>query len=384
MPIRILAPEVANQIAAGEVVERPASAVKELIENSLDAGATDIRVEVREGGRRLLRVQDDGCGIPAAEASLAFQRHATSKIVSADDLDHIATLGFRGEALASIAAVAHATLLTRSAAEDAGTLIRMVEGREVERSAHGMPPGTVVTVEHLFANVPARLKFLKQPATEAAHIQQVITRYALAYPERRFSLVTDGKLLFQSTGSGKLYDVLVKVYGLEMAKQMIEVGAGERGGRAEERGSGGAEERGKEERGERGRGFGSPAQPFTHSPRHPITHSPVLSLAHSCHRLHRRAGHASQPSRLYHALRQPPLVPGYVDRLCRDPGVPYAAAHRALSGRSGLHRARPRRCRCQRASHQGRGALPRGQCALRGGATRGATGAGRSGAGARR
>lgn len=223
MPIRILAPEVANQIAAGEVVERPASAVKELIENSLDAGATDIRVEAREGGRRLLRVQDDGAGIPAAEAGLAFQRHATSKIVSADDLSHITTLGFRGEALASIASVAQVTLLTRTPEADAGALIRMAEGREVERGLVGMPPGTVVTVEHLFANVPARLKFLKLPATEAAQIQQVVTRYALAYPERRFSLVTDGKLVFQSTGNGKLYDVLAKVYGLEMARGMLPV-----------------------------------------------------------------------------------------------------------------------------------------------------------------
>ncbi len=223
MSIHILSPEVANQIAAGEVVERPASAVKELIENSLDAGAIDIRVEVREGGRRLIRVQDDGCGIPAAEAALAFERHATSKIDSADDLSHLTTLGFRGEALASIASVAQVSLLTHTRDEAAGTLIRMAEGREVERSLHGAPPGTSVTVEHLFANVPARLKFLKQPATEAAHIQQIVTRYALAYPERRFGLVSDGKLLFQSTGSGKPYDVLLKVYGSEMAREMLPI-----------------------------------------------------------------------------------------------------------------------------------------------------------------
>lgn len=224
MPIHILPPDLANQIAAGEVVERPASAVKELIENSLDAAATDIRVEVREGGRRLIRVQDDGSGIPAAEAPLAFQRHATSKIASAADLERITTLGFRGEALASIASVAHVGLLTRTRAEEAGTYIRVVEGREVERTLRGTPAGTLVTVEHLFANVPARLKFLKQPATEAAHIQQVVTRYALAYPERRFSLVSDGRLVFQSTGSGQLYDVLAKVYGLDVARQMAAVG----------------------------------------------------------------------------------------------------------------------------------------------------------------
>ncbi len=221
MPIRVLAPEVANQIAAGEVVERPASAVKELIENSLDAGATEIRVEVREGGRRLIRVQDDGCGIPADEVRMAFLRHATSKLSTTEDLGHLTTLGFRGEALASIASVAQVTLLTRTAQSDAATLVRVAEGREVEHSLAGAPVGTTVTVEHLFANVPARLKFLKQPTTEAAHIQQVVTRYALAYPERRFSLISDGKLLFQATGTGKLYDVLVKVYGLDFARQMI-------------------------------------------------------------------------------------------------------------------------------------------------------------------
>ncbi len=226
MPIHVLAPEVANQIAAGEVVERPASAVKELIENSLDAGATDIRVEIREGGRRLIRVQDDGCGIPAAEAALAFERHATSKLSTADDLNHLTTLGFRGEALASIASVAQVALLTRARAEETGTLIRMAEGRAIGSEPRGGPPGTQVTVEHLFANVPARLKFLKQPATEAAHIQQIVTRYALAFPERRFNLVSDGKLLFQSTGSGKLYDVLVKVYGLEMAREMLQIANG--------------------------------------------------------------------------------------------------------------------------------------------------------------
>lgn len=224
MPIRILPPQVANQIAAGEVVERPASVVKELIENSLDAGATDIRVEIREGGRRLISVQDDGCGIPASEVSLAFQRHATSKIASAEDLNRITTLGFRGEALASIAAVAQVTLLARARDESVGTLLRMADGREVAREPHGMPPGVSVTVEHLFASLPARLKFLKQPATEAAHIQQVLTRYALAYPERRFSLVSDGRLVFQTSGSGKLYDVLVKVYGLEMAREMLRIG----------------------------------------------------------------------------------------------------------------------------------------------------------------
>jgi DNA mismatch repair protein MutL len=221
MSIQILPPDVANQIAAGEVVERPASVVKELLENSVDAGGTDIRVEVRDGGRRLIRIQDNGCGIAAADTAALFQRHATSKISSARDLDHLTTLGFRGEALASIGSVAQVSLLTRTADEEAGMLVRIAAGQNMIREPHGAPPGTSVTVEHLFANVPARFKFLKQAATETGHIFQIVTRYALAYPELRFGLVTDGKLAFQSTGSGKLYDVLVKVYGLDMAKPML-------------------------------------------------------------------------------------------------------------------------------------------------------------------
>jgi DNA mismatch repair protein MutL len=224
MPIHILEPQVAAQIAAGEVIERPASVVKELVENSIDAGASEVRVEIREGGRRLIRVHDDGSGIPAAEAPLAFQRHATSKITALDDLDRLTTLGFRGEALASIAAVAEVTLLTRWRDEEVGALLRMADWVEAAREPRGAPPGTVVTVENLFANMPARLKFLKQPATETGLIHQIVTRCALAYPERRFSLVSDGRMLFQSTGSGKLYDALLRVYGLEMVKQMLPVG----------------------------------------------------------------------------------------------------------------------------------------------------------------
>jgi DNA mismatch repair protein MutL len=171
----------------------------------------------------LIRVQDNGCGIPTSETRLAFERHATSKIVSLDDLDRLTTLGFRGEALASIAAVAHVTLLTRAVGEEVGALVRIDEGREMAFEPRGAPPGAVVTVEHLFANLPARLKFLKQPATEAGHIQQIVTRYALAFPERRFNLVSDGRLIIQTSGSGKLHDVLLKVYGLDMARQMLPI-----------------------------------------------------------------------------------------------------------------------------------------------------------------
>lgn len=230
MPIRVLPPEVASRIAAGEVVERPASAVKELVENSLDAGASEIRIEVREGGRRLIRVVDDGAGIPAAEAALAFERHATSKLTSANDLEHIATLGFRGEALASIASVAQVTLLTRHADEPTGTQIRVDGGHLVSQEARGAPPGTAIVVENLFYNVPARLKFLRQPATEAGAIAATVRNFALAFPERRFSLTSDSRLVFRSTGSGRLEDVLVKVYGLEKTRQMAPIEHGEAGG----------------------------------------------------------------------------------------------------------------------------------------------------------
>ena len=225
MSIRVLPPEVASRIAAGEVVERPASAVKELVENSLDAGADEIRVEVKEGGRRLVRVVDNGQGIPAAEAALAFERHATSKLRSADDLEHIATLGFRGEALASIASVAQVTLLTRHISEEVGSQLRVEGGHLLSQEAKGAPPGTVVTVENLFYNVPARLKFLRQPATESGHIADVVQRFAMAFPDRRFSLVSDGRLVFQSTGSGRLHDVLVKVWGLDAGRQLAPVGS---------------------------------------------------------------------------------------------------------------------------------------------------------------
>lgn len=225
MTIVILPPDVVGKIAAGEVIERPASTAKELIENSLDAGASDIRVEIREGGRRLLRVIDDGCGIPRAEVELAVARHATSKLRTADDLLHITTLGFRGEALNSIAAVSQMTILTRSAAEETATQLRLEGGLVAARESRGAPPGTIITVENLFFNVPARLAFLRQPQTEAGHIADMVARYAQAFPERRFSLVSDGRLLFQSTGNGSLPDVLAKVHGLEVAREMIPAGA---------------------------------------------------------------------------------------------------------------------------------------------------------------
>jgi DNA mismatch repair protein MutL len=225
MPIQLLAHDVAAKIAAGEVVERPSNVAKELIENSLDAGATEIKVEIREGGQRLLRVTDNGCGIPAAEAPLAFARHATSKLVAAEDLYALHTFGFRGEALYSIAAVSHLTLTTRAREDAFGTQLRLEGGNIVSQGRAGTPVGTIVNVEQLFYNVPARQKFLRKAATEAGNISAVVQHYALAYPDRRLSLIVDGRLVFQSSGSGDLYDVLVKVYGLENARQMVPVGA---------------------------------------------------------------------------------------------------------------------------------------------------------------
>jgi DNA mismatch repair protein MutL len=221
MPIRVLPANLVSQIAAGEVVERPASVVKELIENAIDAGATDLTIETRDGGRSFIRISDNGSGIPAAEVELAFGRHATSKLATVDDLTHITTLGFRGEALASIASVAKVTCLTRSREETVGTRLAVEGGAISERSAIGAPAGTVITVENLFYTVPARLKFLKSDTTERRQIDTLISRYAMAYPAIRFTLIHNGRTSFQTTGNSSLPDVLIAVYGLEVAEQMI-------------------------------------------------------------------------------------------------------------------------------------------------------------------
>jgi DNA mismatch repair protein MutL len=223
MPIHVLPEDVASQIAAGEVVERPASVVKELVENSIDASACDIQVETRQGGKQSIRVTDDGCGIPAAEVELAFQRHSTSKLSTADDLTHITTLGFRGEALASIAAVSRVTFVTRAAGEPVGTLLRLEGSRMATRQESGRPAGTAITVEDLFFNVPARRKFLRSDQTERGHVDGWLTRYALAYPALRFTLNHDGRAAFQSPGNGRLRDVLIAVYGLEVGAALLEI-----------------------------------------------------------------------------------------------------------------------------------------------------------------
>lgn len=223
MVIEILADDVVAQIAAGEVVERPASVVKELVENAIDAGASSIHIEVNGGGRQLIRVSDDGQGILSHEVERAFLRHATSKLRSIDDLSNMLTLGFRGEALASIASVSRVTLVSRHQQEKNGQRIRLEGGQIQQRQAVGTPAGTVITVENLFYNTPARLKFLKSENTEKKQITGVITRYAMAYPGIRFVLEQDGREVFRSSGSGQLADVVVKALGLDSFKNMVEV-----------------------------------------------------------------------------------------------------------------------------------------------------------------
>jgi len=226
MPIRVLDKEVVSRIAAGEVVERPASVVKELVENALDAGSSQISVEVRGGGVGLIRVIDNGVGIPSAEVELAFDRYATSKIGSVDDLESISSLGFRGEALPSIVAVAQVDIVTCAADEQVGTYLSLRDGITASRGSQGRSQGTTITVRNLFRKVPARLKFLKSPATENSHIAQVVSLYALGFPGVRFALFIDGRVALRTPGSGRLIDSVIEVYGLEVARNMLEIGDG--------------------------------------------------------------------------------------------------------------------------------------------------------------
>ncbi len=227
MSIAILADEVVDRIAAGEAIERPASAVKELIENAIDAAATAIHIETESGGRKLLRVSDNGTGIRRNEIELAFKRHATSKLRLADELTAIRTLGFRGEALASIAAVSQATIVTRHRAEKMGLRMQLNAGVMSRRQPVGAAAGSVITIENLFFNTPARLKFLKTDNTEKRHIYWIVARYALAYPQIAFALLNEGRERFRSSGSGRLADVVARVFGLKEFKHMLPVQADE-------------------------------------------------------------------------------------------------------------------------------------------------------------
>jgi DNA mismatch repair protein MutL len=223
MPIRVLDPELVAQIAAGEVIERPASVVKELVENALDAGASRIEVETEGGGRSRIRVADDGCGIPAAEVALAFARHATSKISAPEDLFRIATLGFRGEALAAIAAVARVTCRTRAVGEELGTYVRIEGGEIREQRPMARPPGTEMIVEDLFFNTPARRKFLKGEGAERRAIDLWISRYALAYPRVAFFLRHDRREALTLPAAREPRHRLAALYGAEVAEALLEV-----------------------------------------------------------------------------------------------------------------------------------------------------------------
>jgi len=221
--IRILPESVANKIAAGEVVERPASVVKELLENALDAGANSIRVEVEAGGKRMIRVIDDGHGMTHDDALLAFERHATSKLRTADDLLSIATLGFRGEALPSVAAVSRLLLETRDPAEAEGTRIEFAGGKLVSVKPAGLPAGTTISVADLFYCIPARRKFLKSDTTELGHIASLVTHYALANPARQFLLTTPTQEILNCPPAEKLADRVYQLFGRQALDELVEI-----------------------------------------------------------------------------------------------------------------------------------------------------------------
>lgn len=221
--IKILEKNVADKIAAGEVIDRPVSIIKELMENSIDAGATAVTIEIRNGGKTYIRVTDNGCGIPEHEAELAFMRHATSKITSEHDLDAIRTLGFRGEALASICAVSRVELVTRTAEVRVGRKI-VVEGSEtLENTATGCPQGTTVTVRDLFYNVPARQKFLASDNAESRRIADMVSRIALSYVDVKITLINGSKTVFSTRGKGRILDNIISIYGSDTGRDLLPV-----------------------------------------------------------------------------------------------------------------------------------------------------------------
>ncbi len=221
MPIRLLTPETIGKIAAGEVVERPSSVVKELVENSIDAGASRILIEIRGGGLDLIEVTDDGSGIDPNDLPLALERHATSKLTAFDDLDRLATLGFRGEALSSIAAVSDFSLKSRIAESSSGQQLRSLFGSAPIDSAVAAPFGTTITARDLFGNVPARRKFLRQPSTESSYVTRAVSAYASAYPRVQFTLLTDGRKTLQTEGSGDYLAVAGAIHGVEVGRAAL-------------------------------------------------------------------------------------------------------------------------------------------------------------------
>ena len=221
--INVLDKHVAELIAAGEVVERPSSVIKELVENSIDAGSTKITVEIKNGGKTFIRIADNGCGIERDDVRIAFLRHATSKVKVQDDLDSISTLGFRGEALASVSAVANVELITCADTEEIGTFYSISAGEELEFKDTGCPKGTTIIVRDLFFNIPARQKFLKKDVSEGNAIAQVIDRIALSHPEIAFTFIRDSKIALKTSGDGKLNSAIYSVFGRDFATSMIEV-----------------------------------------------------------------------------------------------------------------------------------------------------------------
>lgn len=212
-----------NQIAAGEVIERPASVVKELVENSIDAGATNISVEIKNGGISYIRITDNGKGILPDDIEMAFERHATSKIRKAEDLETVTSMGFRGEALASIASISHMEVISRAIGSDIGCKVEVQGGAMLSRQEAGCPLGTTMTVTDLFYNTPVRYKFLKKDFTEAGYIEDVITRIALVHPEIAIKLVSSGKTVIQTSGNGDMKTVIYNIYGKDIAENIIEV-----------------------------------------------------------------------------------------------------------------------------------------------------------------
>src|ERR1700688_1299259 len=223
--IHVLSEQVANKIAAGEVVERPASVVKELLENALDAGASRIKITVEAGGKKLIQITDNGCGMVRDDAMLAFERHATSKLKDAEDLLSVSTLGFRGEALPSIASVAQLRLETRDAGAASGTVIEINGGKMARVEEAGLPEGTSITVRDLFFNTPARKKFLKAESTELSHIASLVTHYALAHPERHFELHTATNAILVAPPVAGYSERVYQVFGKETLDQLIAVAA---------------------------------------------------------------------------------------------------------------------------------------------------------------
>src|SRR5882724_9757101 len=223
--IHVLSEQVANKIAAGEVVERPASVAKELLENSLDAGSTRIRIQVEAGGKKLIQITDNGCGMVRDDALLAFERHATSKIRNAEDLLSVSTLGFRGEALPSIASVSRLRLETRAPEEDSGTVIEINGGKIQQVEEAGLPAGTSIAVRDLFFNIPARKKFLKAESTELSHIASLVTHYALAHPDKHFELHSSTNAILVVAPVASHSERVYQVFGKETLDQLIPVAA---------------------------------------------------------------------------------------------------------------------------------------------------------------